>query len=77
MGEWVDLGLGDHVRASEVVGVVNSVDDDDKAKSVTTVYEQAKCLVVLRCGRLMPAYVSARTLLKRLRAAEEGDPHAG
>jgi hypothetical protein len=76
--DWLDLGCGTYVKREEVVAIhegysrwYDDFEDDWKLQTerrlaVQPFAEGMRAVVVLRDGSLMPAYVSAKTVVKRL-----------
>lgn len=71
MDGWLDVGLGCSVLASEIVAIHDGDSSDEQTPFVVVPYASpASATIVLRGGQLFPAYVSAKTLMKRLREEE-------
>lgn len=71
---FIDLGSGCHVRLSEVVAYhdeYDSVGDQLTISSfVDDLYDpEAKAVVLLRNGALIPSYVTARAITQRIARA--------
>ncbi len=67
--DWLDLGGGTHVLRDEVVGLCGAptaLTHLNQAEGGAQNLEGVKAVVILRNGRLVPAYVSPATLRKHL-----------
>ena len=67
--DWLDLGGGTHVLRDEVVGLCGApaaLAQLNPAEGGARDLEGVKAVVILRNGRLVPAYVSPATLRKHL-----------
>jgi hypothetical protein len=67
--DWLDLGGGTHVLRDEVVGLCGApaaLAHLNPAEGGAPHLEGVRAVVILRNGRLVPAYVSPATLRKHL-----------
>lgn len=73
MTRWVNLGRYTFVDANEVVAVHDGEPEPEEYNQLAFVpwggveHPEAQSIVLLRNGKTIPAYVSAATVIKRLR----------
>lgn len=62
----LSLGANTYVDPSEVVGIFDTYEDAVEFTIQPFIMPRFQCVVILRGGMIVPAYVSAKTVLKRL-----------
>lgn len=73
----VDLGHDTTVKYDEVIAVHDGFSDEDRARLLVAPHDGPRSVVILRGNQLIPAYVTGRTVRRRLEEARQAAGQEG